>query len=47
MAASIRLSMPHSEKAPPRRVQPQETLLQLEILEAGIASLKASWQAAP
>ena len=31
----------------PRRVQPQETLLQLEILEAGIASLKASWQAAP
>ena len=31
----------------PRRVQPQETLLQLEILEAGIASLKASWQVAP
>ena len=31
----------------PRRVQPQETLLQLEILEAGIASLKASWHVAP
>ena len=47
MAASIRLSNATLREGAPRGVQPHETLLQLEILEAGIASLKASWQVAP